>query len=70
MNKIKKNKLDINYFINYKNIIFLKKYINDNFKIIPKRINGNKSKIQRKISKEIKKARYIGLIPYTDRHLI
>lgn len=36
------------------------------YKIIPKRITGTNSLIQRYLTKEIKKARYLALLPYTN----
>ncbi|WP_343154761.1 30S ribosomal protein S18 [Buchnera aphidicola (Pseudoregma panicola)] len=54
--------------IDYKDINLLKNYITENGKIVPSRITGTKSKYQRKLSKAIKKARYLSLLPYTDKH--
>ncbi len=54
--------------IDYKNIDFLKQYITECYKIIPCRVTGISSKYQRKLSKCIKIARYLSLLPYTDLH--
>lgn len=51
--------------INYKDVETLKKYINDKGKILPRRITGACAKHQRHIAQQIKRARAIGLIPYT-----
>jgi small subunit ribosomal protein S18 len=54
--------------VDYKNIGLLKKFIMDNCKIVPSRITGTKAEFQRKLKKAIKRARYLALLPYTDRH--
>ena len=51
-------------FIDYKNINLLEKYLSDRGKILPSRITGVRASNQRKLAKEIKRARYIGLLPY------
>ncbi|MFQ6617186.1 MAG: 30S ribosomal protein S18 [Fidelibacterota bacterium] len=51
--------------IDYKNIKILRKFITEQGKIIPSRISGNCSKHQRQISRAIKRARNIALLPYT-----
>ena len=55
-------------FINYKNIDLLKRYITETGKIVPGRVSGVTSSQQRKITKAIKVARYMSLLPYTDSH--
>ena len=55
-------------FINYKNIGLLKRYITETGKIVPGRVSGVTSSQQRKITKAIKIARYMALLPYTDSH--
>lgn len=62
-----KTKLKI---INYKDINLLKNFVNEVGKIIPNRITGIKPKYQRKIKSAIKKARFLALLPYTDKHYL
>ena len=50
--------------INYKNIKLLKKYVSDTAKILPSRITNVSFGKQRALSKEIKKARVLALMPY------
>ena len=52
--------------INYKEYIFLKKFITEQGKIIPSYVTGVSAKYQRRLAKEIKKARNIALLPYTN----
>lgn len=54
--------------VDYKDISMLKNFINESNKIVPSRITGTKSRYQRKLTTAIKRARYIGLLAYTDRH--
>ena len=56
-------KLGIRY-IDYKDAEFLKKFLNDQGKMLPRRITGNSLKFQRKVSIAIKKARQMSLLPY------
>ena len=50
--------------IDYKDTKLLKKYLSERGKIIPSRISAVSAKKQRELSKAIKRARYIGLMPY------
>ncbi len=53
---------------NYKNIEHLKKYITETVKIIPARVSNISAAEQRKLTKAIKIARFLALLPYTDSH--
>lgn len=53
--------------IDYRNPEVLQKFITKTGKIIPRRLTGASAKLQRKISKEIKKARMANLLPFTKR---
>ena len=48
--------------IDYKNLSLLKKYVTDNGKIISSKISSVSSNKQRKLTKEIKRAKVLGLI--------
>jgi len=54
--------------IDYKDLGTLKNYITETGKIVPSRITGTKTNYQRQLAKAIKRARYLALLPYTDRH--
>ncbi len=51
-------------YIDYKDPDFLLQFINEQGKILPRRITGNSLKYQRKISVAVKKARHLALLPY------
>lgn len=51
--------------VDYKDVEIIKKYIsNDTKKILPRRITGTCAEHQRHIANEIKKARFMALIPF------
>lgn len=54
--------------IDYKDIETLKNYITETGKIVPSRITGTNARYQRQLSRAIKRARYLALLPYTDSH--
>ena len=56
-------KLGIKY-IDYKDGDFLKKFLNEQGKLLPRRLTGNSLKYQRKVQDAVKKARQMALLPY------
>ncbi|MBT8084478.1 MAG: 30S ribosomal protein S18 [Woeseia sp.] len=54
--------------IDYKDLGLLKAYVTETGKIVPSRITGTKAKYQRQLSTAVKQARFLALLPYTDRH--
>ncbi len=59
--RFKKNKIK---YIDYKDPVFLKKFLNEQGKILPRRLTGTSLKYQRKISSAVKRARHLALLPY------
>ena len=55
--------------IDYKDVELLKKFITETGKIIPARMTGTSAKYQRQLTKAIKRARLLALLPFTDSHL-
>jgi len=53
--------------LDYKDVILLRRFINTAGKIIPTRRTGTCGKHQRMVSKAIKRARIIGLLPFVAR---
>ena len=54
--------------IDYKDVDKLRKLISDRGKIDPRRKTGLTAKDQRKLAREIKRARHVALLPYTAEH--
>ena len=54
--------------IDYKDVDTLKKYITEAGKIIPSRVTGTKSHYQKQLATAVKRARFLALLPYTDKH--
>ncbi len=50
--------------VNYKDVDIIKKYINESGKILPRRVTGACAKHQRYIAMQVKRARFIGLVPF------
>ncbi|MCC5944609.1 MAG: 30S ribosomal protein S18 [Bernardetiaceae bacterium] len=53
-------------YIDYKDPDFLSKFINDQGKILPRRITGNSPKFQRRVAQAIKRARHLAILPFVD----
>ena len=51
-------------YIDYKDADFLVKFLNEQGKILPRRITGTSLKFQRKVSQAVKRARHIAVLPY------
>ena len=51
-------------YVDYKDPDFLLNFINEQGKILPRRLSGNSLKFQRKVAQAIKRARHLGLLPY------
>ncbi|MFZ5941977.1 MAG: 30S ribosomal protein S18 [Bacteroidota bacterium] len=51
-------------YIDYKDPEFLKKFLNEQGKILPRRLTGTSLKFQRKVAVAIKRARHLALLPY------
>ena len=59
--RFKKNRIK---FIDYKNPDFLAQFVNEQGKVLPRRITGTSLKYQRKVAQAIKRCRHLGLMPY------
>ncbi len=69
-NKRKSCKFSSDYAqaIDYKDVNLLKQYVSENGKLQPARVTGTVSYYQRQITNAVKRARFLALLPYTDKH--
>ena len=51
-------------YIDYKDPDFLMQFVNEQGKILPRRITGNSLKYQRKVATAIKRSRHLAMLPY------
>ncbi len=51
-------------YIDYKDANFLLKFVNEQGKILPRRITGTSVKYQHKVARAIKRARHLAILPY------
>lgn len=51
-------------YIDYKDANFLLKFVNEQGKLLPRRITGTSTKYQKKVAQAVKRARHLGLMPY------
>lgn len=54
--------------VDYKDVNLLKKFITESGKIVPSRITGTKARFQRMLANAIKRARFLALLPFCDKH--
>jgi|TARA_B100000809_G_C15029216_1_gene491293 small subunit ribosomal protein S18 len=51
-------------YIDYKNPDYLLKFINEQGKILPRRLTGTSQKFQKRVNKAVKRARHMAILPY------
>lgn len=56
-------------YIDYRNIDFLKRFLNEQGKILPRRITGNSAKQNRRVAQAVKRARILALLPFVTDNL-
>ena len=52
--------------IDYKDVKLLRRFVNDQGKIMPRRVTGTSAKMHRKLVRAIKRSRSIALMPYVE----
>ena len=64
---------DVNYehieYVDYKDTEFLEQFINNQGKILPRRVTGVPARVQRQITTAIKRARHLALLPYVSESI-
>jgi small subunit ribosomal protein S18 len=55
--------------VDYKDVDRLRRYLSDRAKIEPRRKTGTCARHQRALAVALKRARYLGLLPYTAEHI-
>ena len=56
-------------YIDYKDPEFLKRFLNEQGKILPRRITGTSLKFQRCVAQAVKRARHLALLPYVTDNM-
>jgi small subunit ribosomal protein S18 len=56
-------------YIDYKDANFLLKFVNEQGKILPRRLTGTSLKYQRKVAMAVKRARHLAILPYVADQL-
>ena len=56
-------------YLDYKDPDFLMRFLNEQGKILPRRITGNSLKFQRRLSVAVKRARQLALLPFVGDNL-
>ncbi|MDX2174885.1 MAG: 30S ribosomal protein S18 [Candidatus Sumerlaeia bacterium] len=54
-------------YVDYKDADLLRRFVTDRGKLLPRRMTGTSAKFQRLLTKAIKRARHLALLPYTVR---
>ena len=62
------SKYELPIKFDHKDTDLLKQFITETVKIIPARVKGRSASNQSKVTKSIKIARFLALLPYTDMH--
>lgn len=67
------NDEDVDYehieYVDYKDTEFLEQFINNQGKILPRRVTGVPARVQRQITTAVKRARHLALLPYVSESI-
>ena len=51
-------------YIDYKDVEYLQRFVNEQGKLLPRRVTGISAKRQRQLTRAIKRARHLALLPF------
>ena len=51
-------------YVDYKDAEFLEKFLNEQGKILPRRLTGTSQKFQKKVATAVKRARHLAILPF------
>ena len=51
-------------YVDYKDAEFLKKFLNEQGKLLPRRLTGTSQKYQKKLATAVKRARHLAMLPF------
>ena len=51
-------------YVDYKDAEFLKKFLNEQGKLLPRRLTGTSLKYQKKVATAVKRARHLAMLPF------
>lgn len=51
-------------YVDYKDGEFLKKFLNEQGKLLPRRLTGTSQKFQKKVATAVKRARHLAILPF------
>ena len=51
-------------YVDYKDAEFLKKFLNEQGKLLPRRLTGTSQKYQKKVATAVKRARHLAMLPF------
>jgi small subunit ribosomal protein S18 len=59
-----REEIEIKKIVDYKDVVYLRQFINTHAKMLPKKRTGIPAHKQREIMQAVKRARYMALLPY------
>ena len=51
-------------YVDYKDAEFLKKFLNEQGKLLPRRLTGTSQKYKKKVATAVKRARHLAMLPF------